>query len=357
MRTSERSARASATRSTHRRRRRWVSPVVILGVFGVVGGGGYVAWSKLQSELFQPSCTATAGGSSVSFSPEQTANAALIAAISDKRGLPARAATIAIATAIQESKLRNLTFGDRDSLGLFQQRPSQGWGTREQILDPVYATNAFYDALVKVNDYENKEITKVAQEVQRSAYPEAYADHEQEGRLLASTLRGHSPAGLGCRLRPVARAADGAAVAADLKAQLGVTAAQDGAVLTVTAPTSELAWAAGQWGVARAEAYGLDQVQVADRAWTRGTGSSATDWSTVPALTTPTTVTLRIGAPQGCRRRQSSTRDPMTTVRSGGRWKRFDGSAALCARVMKSSLRHRCIPGPCPALRVARDRK
>ncbi len=276
--------------------------MVVLSVLLLVAGCGYVAWTKLQGELFQPSCTATAGGSTVSFNPEQTANAALIAAISDKRGLPARAATIAIATAIQESKLRNLTFGDRDSLGLFQQRPSQGWGTREQILDPAYATNAFYDALVKVAGYENMEITKVAQAVQKSAYPSAYADHEQEGRVLASTLRGHSPAGLGCQLRPVNQAADGAAVAADLKAQLGVTAVQDGALLTVTAPSAELAWAAGQWGVARADAYGIDQVQVADRVWNRGTGSSAAEWGAAPTLptsTTSTTSTIRIGAPQG----------------------------------------------------------
>jgi hypothetical protein len=296
MRTSDRTA--SASRPT-RRRRRWVSPVVILGVLGVVAGGGYVAWTKLQSELFQPSCSATAAGTTVSFSPEQTANAALIAAVSDKRGLPARAATIAIATAIQESKLRNLTFGDRDSLGLFQQRPSQGWGTREQILDPVFATNAFYDALVKVNGYENMEITKVAQLVQKSAYPEAYADHETEGRVLASTLRGHSPAGLGCQLKAVTRASDGAAVAADLQAQLGVTAVQDGAQLTVNAASADLAWAAGQWGVARADAYGVDRVQVADRVWNRGTGSGATQWGTADASPAPTTVTIRIGAPEG----------------------------------------------------------
>ena len=74
----------------------------------------------------------------------------MITAIAIRRGLPPRAATIAIATAIQESKVRNITYGDRDSLGLFQQRPSQGWGTPEQILNPEYSTNKFYDALVKV---------------------------------------------------------------------------------------------------------------------------------------------------------------------------------------------------------------
>ena len=67
--------------------------------------------------------------------------------------MPAHAATIALATALQESKLYNLHGGDRDSLGLFQQRPSQGWGTRGEILDPVHATNAFYDALARVPGY------------------------------------------------------------------------------------------------------------------------------------------------------------------------------------------------------------
>ena len=75
-------------------------------------------------------CVATVGGMSAELSPEQMGNAATIAGIAVRRGLPARAATIAIATAMQESKLVNVEYGDRDSLGLFQQRPSQGWGTR-----------------------------------------------------------------------------------------------------------------------------------------------------------------------------------------------------------------------------------
>ena len=127
-----------------------------------------------------------------------------ITALAVSAACRARAATIAIATAIQESKLRNLDYGDRDSLGLFQQRPSQGWGTEEQILDPVYATNRFYDALVKVKGYESMEITKVAQEVQRSAYPEAYADHEPEGadaRLGAERLLARRPAAAVSTLR------------------------------------------------------------------------------------------------------------------------------------------------------------
>ncbi|MBN1174954.1 MAG: C40 family peptidase [Micromonosporaceae bacterium] len=98
--------------------------------------------------------------------------------VAAQRGLPVRAAVIAIATALQESTLRNLTYGDRDSLGLFQQRPSQGWGTPEQILDPVHASNSFYDHLVKVPHWDTIPLAQAAQAVQRSAFPSAYARWE-----------------------------------------------------------------------------------------------------------------------------------------------------------------------------------
>ena len=176
----------------------------------VVTAGWFGARFLIQS-VASPQCTITAAGITETFDPEQTGNAALIAALSVKRGMPPRAATIAITTAFQESKIRNLRYGDRDSLGLFQQRPSQGWGTAEQILDPVHATNAFYDALVKYQGYETADITKIAQRVQKSGYPEAYRDHEGQGRVLASNLTGHSPAGLTCRLDAVTTSVDPAA--------------------------------------------------------------------------------------------------------------------------------------------------
>ena len=260
---------------------------------------GLLAVRAVGRAVFSATCQASAAGSSVTFTPEQTANAALISAISVKRGLPPRAATIALATAIQESKLRNLTYGDRDSLGLFQQRPSQGWGTREQILDPAYSTSSFYDALLKVSGYETRNITEVAQQVQHSGYPQAYAEHEQEGRILASTLTGRSPAAVGCRLKPVERAADGAAVAADLEAQLGTKPVQDGAQLTLRGASVEQAWAAGQWAVARAEAYGIDRVQVGDKVWQRSIDEDAMIWSAAGGAPSPMSVTIRIGAPTG----------------------------------------------------------
>jgi hypothetical protein len=164
--------------------------------------GGVVVWLSVRDTIGPlvagDRCTATVQGATVRLEPEQAENAALMAAISVQRGLPARAATIAIATAYQESKLVNVDYGDRDSLGLFQQRPSQGWGTPQQVTDPTYATNAFYDALAQVDGFESMEVTVAAQEVQRSGYPEAYADHEADARVLASALTGQSRRAFQC---------------------------------------------------------------------------------------------------------------------------------------------------------------
>jgi hypothetical protein len=174
----------------------------LLGLAGV-GVAVAVGYSVVRevSPLFRPDeCTATVGGRTVTLDVEQAENAALIAAVSIQRGMPARAATIALATAYQESKLYNLETGDRDSLGLFQQRPSQGWGSRDQILDPYYAANAFYDGLAKVDGYESMRVTEAAQLVQRSGFPEAYADHEADARVLASALTGNSRHAFSCRL-------------------------------------------------------------------------------------------------------------------------------------------------------------
>ena len=271
--------------------RRFVTRLVVLLFVGGVVGAGIIGARGLVNNFGGPRCQATASGTSVDFDPSQTAYAATIEAVAEKRGLPARAATIAIATAIQESKLRNLKYGDRDSVGLFQQRPSQGWGTVEQILDPVYATNKFYDALVKIDGYEGMRITEIAQKVQKSAYPEAYADHEQQGRLLASTLSGHSPEGLGCRLND-ATTGDPAALKAALKAELGVTSTVSGRTLTVTAASERAAWSAGAYAVAKASLHGATSVRVGSRQWTRTRNSSGWQWHDAKAAGKPSTVTV-----------------------------------------------------------------
>jgi hypothetical protein len=89
-------------------------------------------------------CTAVSGHTAAVLDTEQAANATTIAAIGKRLGVPDHGVTSALAAALQESDLRNLTHGDRDSLGLFQQRPSQGWGSSTEIMNPTYAATAFY---------------------------------------------------------------------------------------------------------------------------------------------------------------------------------------------------------------------
>jgi cell wall-associated NlpC family hydrolase len=119
---------------------------------------------------------------------EQLPNAKVIVATGIQLSIPARGQIIALATALQESALRNLGHGDRDSLGLFQQRPTQGWGTREQILDPVYASKKFYNALKPLQSWENMPVTVAAQKVQKSGHPDAYADDEPLAAALQQAI-------------------------------------------------------------------------------------------------------------------------------------------------------------------------
>src|SRR5439155_8582017 len=122
------------------------------------------------------------------FDAGQVGNAATITAVGARMGVPIRGWIIAVATALQESDLRNLSGGPDDSIGLFQQRPSQGWGTPEQLRDPVYAAGKFYDKLLAVPNWQQMALTDAAQEVQRSAYPNAYAKHEPDATLLVSAV-------------------------------------------------------------------------------------------------------------------------------------------------------------------------
>lgn len=252
-------------------------------------------------------CTAEVDGHEVTIDLKQAENASLITAIAMQRGMPARAASIALATAFQESKLYNLDYGDRDSVGLFQQRPSQGWGTAAQLTDPEFATNAFYDALTGIDGYPEMEITVAAQEVQRSAYPDAYADHEEDARALASALTGNSPRGLWCDVPGdadeasddldeqglVARAA---AVRRDLEARFGAlslggfepagvssghmegSAHYEGRAIDVffrpvNAENTKQGWAMATYLVANADRLDINTLIFDDRVWKAGSRS------------------------------------------------------------------------------------
>jgi len=127
-----------------------------------------------------------------SWSATQVGHAATIVVAGAGLGVPRWGWVVAVATAMQESSLHNLGHlgqgNDHDSLGLFQQRPSQGWGTPAQLLDPAYAATAFYRRLLQVPGWQQLPLTEAAQRVQRSAYPDAYAKWQAEATALVDVI-------------------------------------------------------------------------------------------------------------------------------------------------------------------------
>jgi hypothetical protein len=255
--------------------------MVFLVVLAVAVGVGVAIWRGSGPLPDPEGCTARLGDRQVDLTTEQAENATLIAAIGVSRGLPARAVSIALATAYQESKIRNLTHGDRDSLGLFQQRPSQGWGTTAQVRDPHYATNAFYDALAKIPDYKSMRITEAAQKVQRSGYPQAYEEHAPDARTLASVLTGYSPGGhFTCVVHEPTERGNANTVTRQLERAFGDldiarTGSRQGLAVNVGAGEDgrRLGWSVAQFVVARGVRLRPEAVAYAGRKWHTGRDS------------------------------------------------------------------------------------
>ena len=216
-------------------------------------------------------------GSDLALTTEQSANAATIAAVARSRGLPPRATVIALATAQQESRLRNLDYGDRDSLGLFQQRPSQGWGSPEQVQDPVYAAGKFFDHLVEVPGWETGRLTEIAQLVQRSGFPEAYQQWSGMAESLTPVLLSDQPGQFSCSFTPapgVAPVAERAPAITDaVRREAGTPTLEDGVVSVAGA-----GWPEASWAVAHAERFQLTAVVMDGWRWTPGSG-----WETTPS--------------------------------------------------------------------------
>ena len=210
-------------------------------------------------------------GQSFQISLDQAQNASIIAAVALNKGLPDHAVTIAFATSLQESKLRNLAYGDLDSVGLFQQRPSQGWGTRSQILDPVYAATSFYNRLVQVTGWSNMAVTEAAQSVQLSAAPTAYAPWEPEARALAIALTGEQPASFSCHLSAFAGSKPPAS-------SLQAAAAKEMGSPVIGVPLNlKVGWQVASWAVAHASQYHIQTVRFGNWAWTASAGTWTTD--------------------------------------------------------------------------------
>ncbi|TWE19332.1 hypothetical protein [Kitasatospora atroaurantiaca] len=323
--------------STGRRRRRPLRLVLIGLVALSVIAGGVLYFNREKLTVPPEGCKITTAGGKGTLDLAQAANAATITAVALSRGLPERAVTIALATAMQESKIHNLTGGDRDSVGLFQQRPSQGWGTAQQISDPVYATNKFLDGLVKVPGYARMPLTDAAQQVQKSGYPQAYAKHETNATLLSAVLTGREPAALNCVVHELAApAADPSAastaptassspVSADgqqppdvserVRREFGRTvsaapaakAAKDPrAVLALTPQLSastdsgpgaqrQSGWAVAQWAVAQAQELGIGAVAYDGKVWRFDKPSDG--WQPKADGTAADRVLVTLGAP------------------------------------------------------------
>jgi len=154
------------------------------------GAGRHSSSSRSAGQGARCSVQAGKAVDGVTLSPSQLNDARLIYNVSRTLQLPGRAAVIAIATSMQESSLVDEPYGTSDSLGLFQQRPSEGWGTPTQIMDPIYASTKFYQALALVPAWETLPLTIIAQEVQGSGYPAAYAKWEDLADALVATFNG-----------------------------------------------------------------------------------------------------------------------------------------------------------------------
>jgi hypothetical protein len=261
------------------------TPGVVIALLALVGTLGVVVVVKSLPgdiqlpKIIGPECTVKADGE-VTLDSVQMANAATITAVGIRRGMPERAVVIALATALQESKLENLDDGDRDSIGLFQQRPSQGWGTIEKIKDPRYAADKFYTALKKVKGYQKMRVTDAAQRVQRSAYPNAYQKWADEAQVLARALTGQAASAVACTVTG-APALRGAAAATALMSGLRLdwgrglptsAAAEQAAGLTVAVTSVTSGWRYAHWLVSHASDTGLERVRFADLQWDAGAG-------------------------------------------------------------------------------------
>jgi hypothetical protein len=261
-------------------RNRSTAVVAVLALVGALGVAVVVSSlnGKLPSlPLIGRECVVSADGT-VTLDSAQMANAATIAAVGMRLELPERAIVIALATAYQESHLENLDDGDRDSVGLFQQRPSQGWGKPAKIQDPRYAAGKFYTALQKVKGWKSMRVTDAAQKVQRSAYPNAYEKWADEAAVLTKALMGHATGAVACTVTgdPVVR---GAAAASGLVRGLRLdwgkaltTESAQAAGLTVRVSDAPVGWRYAHWLVSHASENGVERVRFADLEWHAPTG-------------------------------------------------------------------------------------
>lgn len=269
--------------------------VLVAAGIAVAGGFGlHELWTSAKSHFTSDTCTI----GSYDLDPEQAAVAStMVGAVTKYRvPLPERAAVLALAAGLQESKLRNLALGegDRDSVGVLQQRPSQDWGKvpggpnsiadRERRLNDVsFATTTFLDHLVKVDNWQRLPLADAVQAVQISADGSLYAQHEAEAKALADALQGRTAAGISCEFRKPTKVAAAATVAAQARSQLGIASPTAVGPRIVRAPGAR--WQTVAWFVANADRLGIEKVAYAGREWSRSDG-----WKKAPAASSAAVV-------------------------------------------------------------------
>lgn len=250
--------------------------MVVLAAVGVLV---YMVVSQVKPLLAGSGCQAVAGRQTMPLDTEQAAVAATIAGVAHRRALPSRAVSVAYAAALQESKLHNLDYGDRDSVGVFQQRPSEGWGPASKLEDPVYATARFFTVLTAVPDYLHMPVYQAAQAVQHSADGSAYIQYQEQAQRLALAFTGHAGPAVWCWSAsvPAGRARLGAAHRA-LAATFGQVAARQadppGAApaLRVQVPDQVTGWTVANWLVTHAQQYRIHEVRYAGYRWRASAG-------------------------------------------------------------------------------------
>jgi hypothetical protein len=238
-----------------------------------------------------PGCQAGTGVPAIPLATDQAGIAATIAGVAVRHRLPRQAVTIAFAAALQESELQNLDYGDRDSVGVFQQRPSQGWGTTAELEDPVYATTKFFAALVRVPGYTKMPVDQAVQDVQHSADGSAYEQWVEVARLLAGYFTGATPGAVSCWYSPGGKP-DLAGALKQLTETFGPQST-NGVLVRITTDRSakktkvavvhvqrDGAWTVAGWLVAHAQQYGISQIRYAGYVWDAGNGSMG--WRRVP---------------------------------------------------------------------------
>lgn len=252
---------------------------VVVVLVAVIGVGAYLGLRSLFHSGNGCATDSCCDIGSYELDTDQASVAAqMVGAVTRFRpALPDRAAVLVLAAGLQESRLRNLApgEGDRDSVGVLQQRPSQGWGGGDpaKLANVSTATRLFLAALVTHPGWQHESLAKAINDVQISVNADYYAPWEPEARVLARALLGRVPEGISCSFGKPTLVAAPAKVAGQLRAQLGaVHPSTQGDSIRVPSTARPAAWQTVAWFVANADRLGIDSVAYAQRHWSRSGG-------------------------------------------------------------------------------------